>query len=75
MDMNNKYKQLLMKFCGDEDMLELLRLVREDDIRVREIYYSSHNEYPQNRDLIGKLLIDLDTTKQFIIKSNKQVHN
>ena len=67
-----KYTTLLKQFCGNEELYELLKLVREDSLREKENYYLKHKQYPSDRDLLSKLIIDLDTTKEFIILQNVQ---
>ena len=67
-----RYTTLLKQFCGNEELYELLKLVREDSLREKENYYLNHKQYPSDRDLLSKLIIDLDTTKEFIKVQNKQ---
>ena len=67
-----KYTILLKQFCGNEELYELLRLVREDALREKENYYLKTKQYPSDRDLLSKLIIDLDTAKEFITVQNKQ---
>ena len=67
-----RYTTLLKQFCGNEELYELLKLVREDALREKENYYLKHKQYPSDRDLLSKLIIDLDTTKEFITIQNVQ---
>lgn len=71
MNMDIRYKELLIKYSGNDEVMELLKLVRNDYIRERESYYLVHKQYPMDRDLIGKLMVDLDTTKKFLVEKNK----
>lgn len=63
MKLSNRYKELLIKFAKNEELKELFDLARLDDVREREIYYSTHKSYPEHRDLVGKILIDLYTVE------------
>ena len=67
-----RYTTLLKQFCGNEELYELLKLVRDDSLREKENYYLKHKQYPSERDLLAKLVIDLDTTKEFIQVQNEQ---
>ncbi|MGL5714326.1 MAG: hypothetical protein ACRCX2_14995 [Paraclostridium sp.] len=64
--MDKRYKELLSKYAGDNDLKELLKLVILDDFRVREKYYSTNKSYPDKQDLLGKLKVDLDTTEAYL---------
>lgn len=66
LEMNNRYRQLLLKYAGDKELYELLDLVALDDRRVKEIHYSKFETYPENRDLLGKLTVDLQTVKEYM---------
>lgn len=57
------YNELLLKFAGNQELTELLQLCELDNLREREIYYEKNNEYPENRNCLGKLLIDLARTR------------
>lgn len=63
MEINKRYKELLIKFASNQELLELFDLARLDDVREREIYFTQSKSYPQQRDIIGKLLVDLTTTR------------
>ena len=63
--MNNRYKELLNKYAGNKDIYELLDLVVLDDVREREKYYLNNNSYPEHRNLINKLKVDLETVFEF----------
>lgn len=66
MDINNRYKELLLKFAGNAELLELFDLALLDDIRIREMYYEKNKKYPDQRDMLGKLRTDLYTVKKCI---------
>lgn len=61
---DKRYKELLIKYASDDELVELLSLVRSDDFRERESFYLNNKQYPQQRDLLGKLAIDLATIKK-----------
>lgn len=63
--MNNRYKELLNKFASNKDIYELLELVILDDVREREKYYLNNQHYPEKRNLINKLKVDLETVLEY----------
>lgn len=63
MVINDRYKVLLSVFSTNEDLLELIDLVRLDEARIRELHYLRTTSYPENRDMLGKLKTDLHTVK------------
>lgn len=62
--MDNKYKALLLKFMGSEDIYELLDLCVIDDKREQENAYIRTGKYKDPRDLLSKLKVDLLMAKQ-----------
>lgn len=68
LQMNNRYKELLCKYCKDNELFELLNLVVLDSVREKEKYYLNNNKYPQDRELLSKLRVDLETTKEYLNK-------
>lgn len=73
--LNNKisddYKKLILKFCENEELVNLLKECYQDDLRLRNNFYWDHNVYPEKTNLIKKLLIDLETSKNYL----KEVKN
>lgn len=67
--MDKDYKALLCKFAGNVDVYKLIELCKLDDFRVMENYYQVNKKYPDKRDCLGKLLIDLKTTKAKLLTS------
>lgn len=65
---NERYKNLLMKFVNNKDLEELIELVTVDNEREREVFYIENKrfKYPDRRDLLGKLKMDLFTVKKHI---------
>jgi len=60
---DKRYVELLSKYSGDKELMELLDLVVLDSNRVDEVYYNKYNQYPKRRDNLGKLKIDLISIK------------
>lgn len=64
--MKQRYRELMMKYCGNNEIQELIELVILDDKRVRENHYSQFKKYPEQQDLLMKLKSDLYTTKKVL---------
>ncbi|MGL5715493.1 MAG: hypothetical protein ACRCX2_20910 [Paraclostridium sp.] len=64
MEMDDEYVRLLGKFCFDEDIYKLIDAVINDDVRVSENIYLATNKYPEKRNLLMKLKVDLATKKK-----------
>lgn len=62
--LGDRYQELLKKYCNDTDLLELINLCIIDNRRERELFYLSKGKYPDKRELIEKLRIDLLTLKE-----------
>lgn len=64
--MNSRYIELLKKYHSDNSLLELLDLVVLDSMREREDYYLKNKKYPDNRCLLSKLKVDLQTVRAYV---------
>lgn len=62
--LGDRYQELLQKYSNDTDLLELINLCIIDNRRERELFYLRNNKYPEKRELIEKLRIDLLTLKE-----------
>lgn len=69
--MKQQYRELLMKYCGNKEIQELIELVILDDKRIRENYYSQYKKYPEQQDLLMKLKNDLYTVKKVLEEGDK----
>lgn len=63
-DVRQKYKELLIYFKKDDYLMSLLNECILDDVRHRENLYSKTGRYPDKRDLLHKLISDLEFMKQ-----------
>lgn len=63
-ELSDRYQELLQKYCNDTDLLELINLCIIDNRREKELSYLRNGKYPEQRDLIEKLRIDLLTLKE-----------
>ena len=72
LQISKEYKELLVKYCGDDKLIELINQVILDQHRLNELYYMKHNEYPGKRDLLNKLNLDLQTTRQALTSKIRQ---
>lgn len=64
--MNQRYKELLKKYYNNNELLELLDLVALDNFREREEYYLKNKKYPDDRCLLSKLKVDLQTVRAYV---------
>lgn len=63
---SEKYVTLIREFSGNKNLIELLQTVVNDDIIDRERDYIKNAQYPEQRNLIGKIIIDLMTAREAI---------
>lgn len=55
-----KYEYYLRQYCNNNDVRAFLQLAKVQYDLDRERYYSTHGKYPEPRDLISKMLYELD---------------
>lgn len=67
-EIRKKYTSLLLKFCGDKDLINLLEQCIIDNIRETEDLYKRGGKYPEKRNLLDKLIYDLETTRKTVIE-------
>ena len=60
----DKYGELLNLYCSDNNLLLLIDCLRKESEREMEIHFIEHGKYPEQRNLISKLLFDLDIAKE-----------
>ena len=58
--------ELLRKFSGSEELVELINLVIIQDQEARENQYMAEGSYPEPRNLLGLLKIQLMTTEKHL---------
>lgn len=58
-----QYEKLLIKYCSDTDIFELIEECILDDYGQREATYIRNGKYPEKRELIMKLKSDLINTR------------
>lgn len=68
MKLSDNYDNLLGKFCFDDDIYNLIDEVLKDDARVSENIYLMTGNYPEKRNLLMKLKVDLATKKNSEVK-------
>lgn len=68
-----EYIVLLDKFCNNKDLQNLLNKVIIDDIRETENIYLTTGKYPDKRNLFSKLISDLSTRKETMIKKEDKI--
>jgi len=61
--MTDKYSGFLRKKCTDKVLIDLLKALKESWLIERETYYVTNGNYPADRNLLDKLLVDLITAK------------
>lgn len=64
----NKYGKLLVKYCKDDDLIELINQCIIHDLEEREQKFEISNKYPEQRDRLMKLKSDLDNMRDYLIK-------
>lgn len=67
--MNPRYKELLGKYYADDELRELLDLLRLDVARREMIHYHKEGRYPEKADLIDMLIMDMLTVEEFYKKA------
>lgn len=65
-DMRKNYIALLEVYCADDNLINLIDHCIIDEEREREEQYLEKARYPEKRELLGKLKIDLLTRKKMI---------
>lgn len=60
---NKKYDELLSKFCGNTELLELIKWCVLDWEEERELFFERYGKYPEQRNLLMKLKFDLVNKK------------
>lgn len=63
-----EYEKLLIKFAADKDIFELIERCILADYADREKEFILKKKYPERRDLIMKLKMDLAFTRNKMIK-------
>lgn len=64
--MRKNYIALLEVYCADDNLINLIDHCIIDEEREREEQYLEKARYPEKRELLGKLKIDLLTRKKMI---------
>lgn len=64
----NKYGKLLVKYCKDDELIELINQCIIHDLEEREQKFEISNKYPEQRDRLMKLKSDLDNMRDYLIK-------
>ena len=57
-----------MKYCKDDDLIELINQCIIHDLEEREQKFEISNKYPEQRDRLMKLKSDLDNMRDYLIK-------
>lgn len=65
-----EYGKLLAKYCGDNDIYELIEQCIISDFGEREATYDKFGRYPEQRDRLMKLKNDLLEIKKQLLQSN-----
>lgn len=65
-EINPRYKELLVKFAGNEEARELFDLVILEKRRRDIMYYDKEKGYPKNMDSLDMLQMDLITTEAYL---------
>lgn len=63
-----EYEKLLSKFCGNNEIFELIEQCILADFGEREAFYNNHKKYPEQRDRLMKLKNDLAIQRYKISK-------
>lgn len=66
---DNEYKTLLYKYASNKEIYKLIELCKLNEFKSTEIFYQKNKRYPETRDCLGKLLIDLQSA--YIDLNNK----
>lgn len=71
--MREEYRKLLLKYAGNKEIYRLIELCKLDNFRTIEEYFQINKKYPDTRDCLGKLFIDLMSARYKIevAKKNK----
>jgi len=69
--MRQQYVDRLLAFKSNETLRELLSELVLDIRLANEEFYLKNGRYPEQRDPVGKLLIDLETVKSITNKEEK----
>ena len=56
----NKYGKLLVKYCKDDELIELINQCIIHDLEEREQKFEISSKYPEQRDRLMKLKNDLN---------------
>lgn len=60
---SDRYKELLIKYCKNTELTELIKECTIDLEKANELSYMKNGEYPEKRNPLMKLLYDLENTK------------
>lgn len=73
-DITKDYGKLLVKYCKDEELIELIEQCIIHEYETRERVYEETEKlnlvgrYPEKRDLLMKLKSDLNNMKHYLLK-------
>ena len=65
-----EYGKLLAKFCGNNEIYELIEQCIISDFGEREATYEKFGRYPEHRDRLMKLKNDLLEVRRELITAN-----
>lgn len=55
-----KYEYFMRMFCNNNEVRAFLQLAKVQNDLDREKFYQTHGKYPEPRDLVSKMLFELD---------------
>lgn len=58
--LSDKYEKLLTKFAADPEIFDLIDECVKDDLREREKYFLATGKYPDTRNGLMKLKMDIN---------------
>lgn len=58
-----KYQELLIKFCKNNELTELIKECILDLEKAEEVFYMENKKYPEQRNSLMKLMYDLEQTE------------
>lgn len=69
-----EYKKLLIKFCSNKELTELIKECILDLEKAKELHYNRNNKYPEERNPLMKLLFDLEQVRLTMeeVKNNEK---
>lgn len=70
-NITKKYGKLLVKYCKDDELTELINQCIIHDLEDREQKFESSGRYPEYRDRLMKLKSDLDNMRDYLLKQTE----